>query len=314
MATPEDVNAQHLAAMGLAEQPLGQPYATTEAGPSKDNEGRCPETFEDSGFRCARREGHDGVHARGSLTWTATHVMNVNPGEIERYEPPHPQPLTHVLKDYEPTSDQAAHCPRQMAHESHRWGEEDWYCNGNGTNPEPTKQRQGDQPLPKPGQVCVQDLVIEEMRESKRVGMERYGSTLQTFNGRRSFLDLAEEARDLHVYARQIRAEAEADRETLTKVVTEALLPKIAGAFQGDTGRLVAQEFAEIAVDAIMGWVVGQDQRRRFRDGDDIFATLMEGGWGPRTKYEDLDAREKAFVECQAHAVMDRLGIEGSDG
>ena len=308
MATPEDVNAQHLAAMGLAEQPLGQPYATTEAGPSKNNEGRCPETFEDSGFRCARSEGHEGVHARGSLTWTATHVMNVNPDGIERYEPPHPQPLIHVLKDHEPNSDQAAHCPRQMAHESHRWGEEDWYCNGNGTNPEPTKQRQGDQPLPKPGQVCVQDLVIEEMQESKRVGMERYGSTLQTFNGRRSFLDLAEEARDLHVYARQIRAEAEADRDSLVLVVRLALVQ------EQEAAEPSFQRAAEVAVDAIMGWVVGQDQRRRFRDGDDIFATLMAGGWGRETTYDRLLEGEKALLESMSHAVMDRLGIEGSNG
>lgn len=67
MTTPDDVNNQHLAAMGLAGVPLGQPYATTEAGPSKNNEGRCPEA--NDGFRCARPEGHDGRHARGSLTW-----------------------------------------------------------------------------------------------------------------------------------------------------------------------------------------------------------------------------------------------------
>lgn len=66
MATPDDVNAQHLAAMGLAEVPLGQPYLSTNDH-SVDNTGRCMDNLH--GARCARADGHDGKHARGSLTW-----------------------------------------------------------------------------------------------------------------------------------------------------------------------------------------------------------------------------------------------------
>lgn len=113
----------------------------------------------------------------------------------------------------------------------------------------PTKTREGDQPLPTTGRECVQDLIIAEMQESKRVGMSRYGSTLRTFNGRRSIQDVAEEVRDLHVYLTQVRAESEADRETLVSVVAQALLDQIPSDEKSP---------AEIAVDAVMGWVTGQ--------------------------------------------------------
>lgn len=117
---------------------------------------------------------------------------------------------------------------------------------------EPTKQRPGDQRLPQGGQVCVQDLVIAEMQESKRVGVERYGSTLMTFNGRRSIQDVAEEVRDLHVYLTQVKAEADADRATLIEVVAAALRR------DDPLADLGYDDIAEAAVDAIMGWVTGQ--------------------------------------------------------
>lgn len=141
-------------------------------------------------------------------------------------------------------------------------------------NPEPIKQREGDQRLPDGGMDCVQDRVIADMEESKRVGIERYGDTLHTFNGRRGFVDIHDEVRDLFVYLTQMRMEAEADRETLVEVVK--------GAFKQERRRWLveisndperwhdkteqgpkAERLAEIAVDRIMGWVVGQQQGRR---------------------------------------------------
>ena len=120
---------------------------------------------------------------------------------------------------------------------------------------EPTKQRPGDQPLPKPGRQCVQDLIIAEMEESKRVGLERYGSTLQTFNGRRTIKDIAEESRDLHVYLKQAEAEAEADRDTLVDVVAQAI--RVADG----NHTMSAEALSEVAVDAVMGWVIGNKDR-----------------------------------------------------
>lgn len=121
---------------------------------------------------------------------------------------------------------------------------------------EPTKTREGDQALPTKSahSVCVQDLIIAEMEESKRVGTKRYGSTLNTFNGRRSIQDVAEEVRDLHVYLTQVRAESEAARETLADVVYEAL-EDLTLAGMSNTMRKVT---AKAAVDAVMGWVAGQ--------------------------------------------------------
>ena len=67
---------------------------------------------------------------------------------------------------------------------------------------EPTKQRPGDQALPTQGnpRPAVQDIIIEAMEESKRVGTERYGQPLKPMNGRDTLLDAKEEARDLYVY------------------------------------------------------------------------------------------------------------------
>jgi hypothetical protein len=119
---------------------------------------------------------------------------------------------------------------------------------------EPTKQREGDQVLPSGGQACVQDFIIEAMEESKRVGTERYGQPLMTFNGRKPVQDLAEEARDFFVYASQIQAESEATREVLVAAVAEALEGM---GIHGDYEKSGEQIAAEIAVDRVMGWVAG---------------------------------------------------------
>ena len=98
------------------------------------------------------------------------------------------------------------------------------------------------------------------MEESKRVGLERYGSTLMTFNGRKGFQDVLEEARDLFVYLTQVGREAEASRETLIKIVADALGPLgIAGDYEKSGQELAA----EIAVDRIMGWVFGQQMGQK---------------------------------------------------
>jgi hypothetical protein len=121
--------------------------------------------------------------------------------------------------------------------------------------PEPTKQRPGDQRLPdtRDGQVCVQDLVIAEMEESKRVGTERYGQPLMTFNGRRTIQDVREEARDLLVYLTQVTAEVEATRETLVTLAASVVDEKFGALFQGQTRENVAQDVAEAVVDRLLG-------------------------------------------------------------
>lgn len=126
---------------------------------------------------------------------------------------------------------------------------------------EPTKTREGDQRLPQGGQECVQDLVIETMQESKRVGTERYGTPLMTFNGRKGFQDVADEVRDLFVYLTMIQRESEADRDTLVQAVAVALADPSVPKPDWFTTHSLGWDMtplAEIAVDRIMGWVTGQ--------------------------------------------------------
>jgi hypothetical protein len=127
--------------------------------------------------------------------------------------------------------------------------------------PVPTKQREGDQVLPKAGVDCVQDIVIAAMQESKRVGTERYGQPLMTFNGRKGLQDIVDEARDFFVYGTMLLREGEADRETLVEAVTKAINSADSGMEaegKNPVYDLGASDLAEIAVDTVMGWVVAQ--------------------------------------------------------
>lgn len=73
---------------------------------------------------------------------------------------------------------------------------------------EPTKQRDGDQPLPTiNNEVCVQDEVMAFIERRKQVGIERYGTVLQPNNGRDTLLDLFEEIVDAAIYFGQLLLE-----------------------------------------------------------------------------------------------------------
>jgi hypothetical protein len=49
----------------------------------------------------------------------------------------------------------------------------------------------------------IVDLVVADMWDRKKLGMERYGVPLRPFNGRSALQDAYEEALDLAVYLRQ---------------------------------------------------------------------------------------------------------------
>lgn len=69
---------------------------------------------------------------------------------------------------------------------------------------EPTKQRDGDQPLPKINdEPFVADALMEFIQHRKQVGIERYGTPLQPHNGRDCLRDAFEEAVDLATYLAQ---------------------------------------------------------------------------------------------------------------
>lgn len=49
----------------------------------------------------------------------------------------------------------------------------------------------------------IHDLVIADIEDRKQFGLEKYGTTLQAGNGRRSLVDAYQEILDLAVYLRQ---------------------------------------------------------------------------------------------------------------
>lgn len=53
----------------------------------------------------------------------------------------------------------------------------------------------------------IADLVIQDMRDRKQLGIENYGTPLQAFNGRNSLQDAYEESLDKSVYLKQALVE-----------------------------------------------------------------------------------------------------------
>lgn len=50
---------------------------------------------------------------------------------------------------------------------------------------------------------CIQDLVIADIEARKQIGIERYGTVLQPYNGRDTLMDLYQELLDACNYIRQ---------------------------------------------------------------------------------------------------------------
>lgn len=105
------------------------------------------------------------------------------------------------------------------------------------------KDRPGDQPMPVPADgPSMHDLVCDDLaafgtnagalaavlQERKALGLARYGTILQAFNGRDALADASDEAADLLVYLRQGIVEAaegrdESARSQLAQAYHEAL-------------------------------------------------------------------------------------------
>ena len=75
-------------------------------------------------------------------------------------------------------------------------------------------------PIPN-GHVDIQTLVIRELDQRRELGIERYGTALQPFNGRDALQDLYEELMDGMVYIRQ---------EIEERKVTDALVGQLLAA------------------------------------------------------------------------------------
>ena len=67
------------------------------------------------------------------------------------------------------------------------------------------------EPAPTKGKVDVWELVIADMQERNLFGEKKYGTKLQTWNGRNPLVDAYQEALDLCVYLKQAIEEAKND-------------------------------------------------------------------------------------------------------
>jgi hypothetical protein len=77
-----------------------------------------------------------------------------------------------------------------------------------------------EQPMPVPNDhTDIQSLVIADIVKRRIVGIKRYGTALQPFNGRDALRDAYEEALDLAIYLRQAIEERQ---QSAAANVTEA--------------------------------------------------------------------------------------------
>lgn len=64
-----------------------------------------------------------------------------------------------------------------------------------------------DQPLPEQGEINVQEVLSRAVLERMKYGIDKYGSPLETFNGRDPVRDVWEELLDALTYMTQVRLE-----------------------------------------------------------------------------------------------------------
>jgi len=59
------------------------------------------------------------------------------------------------------------------------------------------------EPMPTPGKIDVLPEIIKDLENRSAVGTKKYGTILQTHNGRNSLMDAYQEALDLCMYLKQ---------------------------------------------------------------------------------------------------------------
>lgn len=75
------------------------------------------------------------------------------------------------------------------------------------------------QQMPVPGELNVQDLFLEYLHYRFQLGEKKYGTSLETFNGRNALRDALDEATDLALYLQQKVNEQEEE----TRMIRAAL-------------------------------------------------------------------------------------------
>lgn len=59
------------------------------------------------------------------------------------------------------------------------------------------------EPKPKQGKIDILPVVIQDLKDRSNMGKDKYGTVLQSHNGRDSLMDAYQEALDLVMYLRQ---------------------------------------------------------------------------------------------------------------
>lgn len=123
-------------------------------------------------------------------------------------------------------------------------------------HPESLKQREGDQRLPMVSdEEDIQSRVIRDIEKRRQVGIQRYGTALQPFNGRSTLLDAYEESLDKTVYLKSLLVMREAMRGDLIDAATRAILKQWLENAESkivDSPEGFSRQLGEIAVDAIL--------------------------------------------------------------
>lgn len=110
----------------------------------------------------------------------------------------------------------------------------------------PEINKVADQPPPQQSDGDVWLLVIEDMKQRRQVGIDRYGTPLQAFNGRKPLVDAYQEVLDQAVYLRQKIEEDSACMDVQTeRDMAEAYYKVLEAHLRAEHG--CTHDFAEVA-------------------------------------------------------------------
>lgn len=156
--------------------------------------------------------GIDKIRLGPKSRYASPPVDKVEPGELVAH-PPVPGPAN-------PTSLRGCGCAKFHIPNTLDFIEVDGIRHWHSRTCRPVKGAATPEPAPEPGQRNVLDDLVTMLRERSDFGLRKYGTRLETFNGRDAHLDAMQELLDLFVYLQQAqmeRAELEARiRSTVT--------------------------------------------------------------------------------------------------
>jgi len=124
------------------------------------------------------------------------------------------------------------------------------------------------EPMPHKGNIDILPLVILDLQERDKVGRKKYGTTLQSNNGRNALVDAAQEAMDLVMYLRQELCDQEKrirDNQILLDAVKNAYRKHHLG--QAEIGW---DELSEILMNALCN-VMGEDKFCKWLNDEEGF-------------------------------------------